>query len=187
MSFFLDTICPEPFAESQVLVRQGLFEHRGRRTSRLQWRDIDLDTGLIQLERTRYRPKGGQDFLGPPKTFGSRRRIVVTREVVDELRRWKQSQQEIERESWTPESFVVRLPNSAPPSPASFNNAIQIARKELGLPPVSFSWIATYSCDMVARKRGRSQGCERTFRAQFDYGYGRHLRPCDGCTTTRGD
>ncbi|WP_407639951.1 tyrosine-type recombinase/integrase [Alicyclobacillus vulcanalis] len=109
--------------------------HTGMRTGEiagLQWRDIDLDTGVIQLERTRYRPKGGQDFLGPPKTFGSRRRIVVTREVVDELRRWKQSQQEFERESWTPESFVVRLPNSAPPSPASLTTRSKTQEKSLG-------------------------------------------------------
>lgn len=132
----------------------------------LQWRDIDLNTGLIQLERTRHRLKSGEDYLGPPKTFGSRRRIVITQEVVDELSKWRERQQEIERESWTPDSFVVRLPSNPLPSPNAWNNAIQLARKELRLPRVSFhglrhthaTWLLESGVDMkvVSERLGHS-------------------------------
>lgn len=57
----------------------------------LQWTDIDLDAGHLYVKRTMARTKGGPTFL-PTKTYRSARRIVLPRECVGSLRRYRKRQ-----------------------------------------------------------------------------------------------
>ena len=103
----------------------------------LQWRDIDFDRNLIYVERTRQRINDGVDVPGQTKTDGSQRRIIIIDEVVDELKRWQQFQQQSFAD-WSEKTFVIQLKEDKPPAPAGWATSVRIARIELGLPAVSF-------------------------------------------------
>lgn len=104
----------------------------------LQWLDIDMENCVIRVERTRQRIQSNQDIIGPTKTEDSQRRIVVAQMVVDELKRWKEQQQAVEQDTWSPDSFVVRTPEGTVPAPAAWGNSIRLARQALQLPNITF-------------------------------------------------
>lgn len=108
--------------------------------SGLQWRDIELEHRSISVVRTRQRPKG-TDIVGPPKTEGSRRKIVVAENVAEWLSSWKQLQKDHTRmrgETWSDEAYVVRLLDGTIPDPHIFPRGLKKALTELDLPPVTF-------------------------------------------------
>ena len=104
----------------------------------LQWRDIDIQSAVIRVERTRQRISAKQDILGPTKTDGSQRRIVVTQFVVEELQQWMRAQQMYEGDQWSVDSFVVRTIDGVIPAPAAWATSIRLARDALKLPSVTF-------------------------------------------------
>jgi len=61
----------------------------------LKWTDIDLDRGHLYIQRTLARTKGGPTFQ-PVKTYRSARRIIIPRDCLTSLKRYKQ-RQEIDR------------------------------------------------------------------------------------------
>lgn len=103
----------------------------------LQWRDINFETGVIRVERTRQRI-GKEDILGPTKTDGSQRRIVVIPTVLEELKTWRNHQLDILRETWNENCFVVMTGDGVIPAPVGWATAVRMARTNLGLPGVTF-------------------------------------------------
>lgn len=55
----------------------------------LTWGDIDLDRGIMSIDKTYHRRKG-QDVITPPKTPNSIRKITMPDFLCDELREYKE-------------------------------------------------------------------------------------------------
>jgi len=64
----------------------------------LQWTDVDLDRGHLYIQRTLARTRGGVSFQ-PVKTYRSARRIVIPRECIASLKRYRQRQEIDQREA----------------------------------------------------------------------------------------
>jgi integrase len=61
----------------------------------LQWKDIDLESGLVIIQRTLiWRRKGGGWYYGEPKTAKSRRSIPLPFSLVQDLRAHRRAQAE---------------------------------------------------------------------------------------------
>ena len=61
----------------------------------LQWKDVDLDHGIITVQRTLcWRRRGGGWYFGIPKTSRSRRNIPIPFSVVRDLKEHKRQQAE---------------------------------------------------------------------------------------------
>ena len=60
----------------------------------LQWKDVDLNTGIITVRRTLHRSKGGGRYYGEPKTVRSRRNIPLPSSTLRALVEHKRRQAE---------------------------------------------------------------------------------------------
>jgi integrase len=94
----------------------------------LQWSDIDLDAGHLNVRRTLARTKGGPTFQ-PVKTHRSARRIAIPRECVSSLRRYRKRQDTDRREggdSWKDNGLVFANTTGGPLDPAAVHRNHQI-------------------------------------------------------------
>ncbi|HEX6968169.1 MAG TPA: site-specific integrase [Micromonosporaceae bacterium] len=87
----------------------------------LRWEDIDLDAGHLYVRRTLVRTRGGPTFQ-PVKTHRSARRIVLPRDCVATLKRYR-TRQNIDRrkagEEWTETGLVFTNSTGGPMEPAT--------------------------------------------------------------------
>lgn len=130
----------------------------------LKWKDVDFESQVLSVDRTRQR-MNREDVLGPTKTDGSQRRIVVAPIVVETLRRWKMEQETFNRD-WNDELFVVSLIDGTTQAPDTFVKGVQAARKALGIPNMTFhdlrhthaTWLLESGVDLkvVSQRLGHS-------------------------------
>jgi len=84
----------------------------------LEWRDVDLETGILTIQRTRLRV-GSEMVVGEPKTAAGRRVVPLHPVLAGELSRWRRAQAE-ERLSagagWAGGDYVLAI-NRGPLSP----------------------------------------------------------------------
>lgn len=120
-----------------------LAAHTGMRRGEvagLRFSDLDWDKLSIRVQRSRQqRPVG--ELVGPTKTAGSHRTIVVGATVMETLAAWKehlQHQAKTREEDWHEDNYVVSHPDGGYPSPDHFSQQLSKAVKRLGLPSVSF-------------------------------------------------
>src|SRR5262249_55752288 len=68
----------------------------------LKWRDVDLETGTLQIQASLKKAAGGKHALGKPKTAGSRRKVMLTPTAVATLRahRTRQLQERLQSPLW---------------------------------------------------------------------------------------
>lgn len=103
----------------------------------LQWRDLDLETGALNVRRART-VVDGRPVLKGPKTESSRRVVELDPETVRVLRSWRRRQAE-ERlsagEAWEAGEWVFTNELGAPLHPQLVTRAFQRAVKHAGLPP----------------------------------------------------
>lgn len=80
----------------------------------LQWADLDLDEGVLHIQRRVYRLDNGVLDLDTPKTKGSARTIPIAPSIVHLLETHQRGQQEQATkrgDAWQDTGFVVTLPN----------------------------------------------------------------------------
>ncbi|GGN32833.1 integrase [Actinoplanes campanulatus] len=87
----------------------------------LRWDDIDLDAGHLYVRRTLARTRGGHTFQ-PVKTHRSARRIVLPRDCVTSLKRYR-IRQDIDRreagDTWKESGLVFTTGIGTPMDPAA--------------------------------------------------------------------
>lgn len=87
----------------------------------LCWDDIDLDAGHLHVRRTLARTRGGPSFQ-PVKTHRSARRIVLPRDCVTSLKRYR-TRQGLDRraaaDTWTDNGLVFTTGRGTPMDPAT--------------------------------------------------------------------
>jgi integrase len=102
----------------ELALRTGL--RRGELLG-LRWDDIDLDAGHLHVRRTLARTRGGATFQ-PVKTHRSARRIVLPRDCVIALRRYR-TRQDLDRraaaDDWTERGLVFTNTVGGPLDPAT--------------------------------------------------------------------
>jgi integrase len=87
----------------------------------LQWTDLDLNTGHLSVRRTLARTKGGMTFQ-PPKTEASQRKILLPRDCVAALKRYRGRQELDRREAcdrWKDLDLVFASATGGPLDPAA--------------------------------------------------------------------
>lgn len=101
----------------------------------LQWGDVDLDQGWLQVQRGLHR-EGGTLMTMEPKTRRSRRTVPLPAIVVDALERHRDDQEK-ERvtlaERWPKSEFVFTTPIGTPIDPRNCTRIVQTACENAGL------------------------------------------------------
>lgn len=106
----------------------------------LRWSDIDLEKGVIHVQRTLYKTKGKLVFQ-EPKTRGSKRSIVISPIVISALKKHRVRQQEMRLklgQAYVDHDLVVCSWNGNPVDPSDLNEDFKMAIKKAGVPQIRF-------------------------------------------------
>ena len=107
----------------------------------LQWQDVDLEAGVLRVERAVEETKAGLR-LKPPKTRHGRRTLSLPGQAVEALRGHRKAQLEtrlaLGQGRQEPASWVFGTVDGDPLSPDNLSRDWRRAVKARGLPPVSF-------------------------------------------------
>lgn len=106
----------------------------------LRWSDIDLEKGVIHVQRTLYKTKGKLVFQ-EPKTRGSKRSIVISPIVISALKKHRVRQQEMRLklgQAYIDHDLVVCSWNGNPVDPSDLNEDFKMAIKKAGVPQIRF-------------------------------------------------
>ena len=101
----------------------------------LHWRDVDLDEGLLRVNRA-VRRAGGAVELGPTKTAGSRRQLRLPVSTVDALRRHQLrqlAQVELMGEHWQDLGLVFPTSRGTLLDPANLRRSLRTVTEQAGL------------------------------------------------------
>jgi integrase len=104
----------------------------------LTWSDVDLDKGVIRIERTITRTDKAKWIIGPPKSAQGRRRLPVAAELIAELRAHK-TRQDADKEvilNWPAEDWVFTDYRGRMVSPMTLHEQWKSAVGRAGLPMV---------------------------------------------------
>ena len=107
----------------------------------LRWSDIDLDRGVLTIERNRT-TIGYQVVEGAPKTSAGRRAVALDKRSVDILRIHRRYEQDRKAEAvengkpWTDTGYVFTRRDGKPINPNYATTRFAILVRRAGLPPV---------------------------------------------------
>ena len=139
LAAFLGTVTDDSlFAFWWLTALRGL--RRGE-TCGLRWVDIDLEQGVLTIERNRT-TAGYQIVEGDPKTPAGRRAVALDKRTVQVLRahRRRQLDQQAEavghRRPWTDTGYVFTRPDGQPINPNYATTRFRKLVQRAGLPPV---------------------------------------------------
>jgi integrase len=107
----------------------------------LRWIDIDLDRGVLTIERNRT-TAGYQIVEGDPKTPAGRRAVVLDKRTVQVMRAHRRRQLDQKAEAadhgrpWTDTGYVFTRPDGQPINPNYATTRFRKLVQRAGLPPV---------------------------------------------------
>ncbi|WP_431728058.1 tyrosine-type recombinase/integrase [Verrucosispora sp. TAA-831] len=136
---FLDTVTDDPlFAFWWLTALRGL--RRGEMCG-LRWTEIDLDRGVLYVERNRT-TAGYQVIEGDPKTAAGRRPVALDKRTIHVLRdhRERQRDQKARRvaagKTWVDSGYVFIRKDGNPLHPGYASGRFRLLVKRAGIPPV---------------------------------------------------
>ena len=107
----------------------------------LRWSDIDLDRGVLTIERNRT-TVGYQVVEGDPKTSAGRRAVALDKRSVQVLRVHRRYEQDRKAEAaengkpWTDTGYVFTRADGLPINPNYATTRFRLLARRAGLPPV---------------------------------------------------
>ncbi|MEV0329105.1 site-specific integrase [Micromonospora echinospora] len=139
LATFLDTVTDDPlFAFWWLTALRGL--RRGE-TCGLRWTDIDLDHGVLTVERNRT-TAGYHIVEGAPKTPAGRRAVALDKRTVQVLRTHRRRQLDQRTQAaengkpWTDSGYVFTRPDGQPINPNYATTRFRKLVQRTELPPV---------------------------------------------------
>jgi integrase len=139
LGIFLDTVVDDPlFAFWWLTALRGL--RRGE-VCALPWTEIDLDHGVLYVERNRT-TAGYQVVEGDPKTAAGRRPVALDKRTVQVLRehRRRQRDQQARRitagTTWVDSRYVFVRKDGEPIHPGYASGRFRLLVRRAGIPPV---------------------------------------------------
>jgi integrase len=105
----------------------------------LEWACVDLDAGLIWVEKTRTTVKGQSTVKGV-KSPASHRSVHIDRRTVALLRQWQERQSALRdaHTNWQAGDFVITFDDGTLPHPDKVSRAFASAVKQSGLRRITF-------------------------------------------------
>ena len=103
----------------------------------LTWDDVDLDKGIVEINKSLYWEKGKGLQIGPPKTKGSVRTNRVGPRTVNALREHRRLQAELAQkhaQHWSDRGFVFTTFRGGPYWPSNVSRAFKQALEQAGIP-----------------------------------------------------
>jgi integrase len=147
----LDTVSGERLEAMYVVaVTAGL--RRGELQG-LQWDDVDLETGTLQVRRTLSEPKGGYAFEAPKS--GKGRNIRLTQRAVAALKehRKRQLEERLQCPQWRDQGLVFPSTVGTPLLGSNLNRAFKATLLRAGLPEIRFHDLR-HTCATLLPRQG---------------------------------
>ena len=94
----------------------------------LHWRDIDFDTGMVNIDKSVYYKNMGEYRFVEPKTRASIRKIYIDEDTIAELKLWKEAQQKV-----LPNCELVLSYNGTPTSKTTLPRPLEKLAKLAGV------------------------------------------------------
>ncbi len=119
----------------------------------LDWEDIDMDTGVINVHRSRYHKNGGGVYEDTPKSDKSNRTVALPKEIITELRSLKTHQLEQKlklSDKYINSPAVIQNENGTPLSPQHLYRWFKSFSENHGLPWVGLHGLRHTHASMLA-------------------------------------
>lgn len=107
----------------------------------LRWSDVDLDAGMVSIQRVIEQVEGGELHIEPPKTEASAGSVPLPSQAIEILREHKAAQDEFRLAmgpQWNPEGYVVCRRSGEPTKPNSLASAWSRFCRNHELPSLGF-------------------------------------------------
>ena len=121
----------------------------------LQWDDLDLDAGMLQVRRTCSEPKGGHIFEAPKS--GKGRNVRLTQSAVAALRMHRRRQLEermYKADLWQEQGLVFPSTVGTPLWGGNLNRAFKATLQRAGLPKSTRFHDLRHTCATLLLKQG---------------------------------
>lgn len=139
VKYFLSSV--KGYETHQVYYPAFIAFHTGMRVGEicsLKWENVNFNKGYIDVRFNAVEKKGKGVVLGPPKTDSSRDKVMMTSELLEELKELKKNQKIHKLKTGIDLEFVCRWEDGRPFRPTYISKAFKYHVERLDMPYLTF-------------------------------------------------
>jgi integrase len=119
----------------------------------LQWDDVDLEAGTLQIRRTLSEPKGGYVFEAPKSGKGRNIRLTQRALAALKVHRKRQLEERLQCPQWQDHGLVFPSTVGTPLLGGNLNRAFKAMLRRTGLPAIRFHDLR-HTCATLLLRQG---------------------------------